>query len=160
MLQIYFGDVPADVAGLDDVVYNVPLFFREAFTPVWLEDTLVTRMVEALQPASAQHASLAGDTQPPFSAHTFPASLQALILAHMVPEKIFDLSSCDDNCTWWILEIAAKRELSHHDDLTICLHTLPHFGGGTYSVRVLNTRAVVHNDRDLLREAASGLRTR
>ena len=55
------------------------------------------------------------------------------------PEMVFNASTCGNNCAWWILRMAAKR------DITINLRHLMVFGNGRFSIRVLNSGNVVHD---------------
>ncbi len=67
-----------------------------------------------------------------------------MILIANVPDKIFNASTCGDNCAKWILKLAAEREV------TINLRHLMDFGKGEFEIKILNTGQVVHNMKDLI----------
>lgn len=70
--------------------------------------------------------------------------VKTLILIANVPDKIFNASTCGDNCAKWILKLAAEREV------TINLRHLMDFGKGEFEIKILNTGQVVHNMKDLI----------
>lgn len=61
--------------------------------------------------------------------------------------KVFNASTCGDNCAEWILKIAEKRKI------VINLRHLMDFGEGEFKIRVLNTGKIVRNMGDLVSEA-------
>ena len=158
MLQIYFGDVPERVASFDDVVYNAPLYFKNAFRPAWLDDQLTCDMLQSIDQIGVVEGRLIDAEGRQIEPARLSAGAQLLLLLRHVPHKVFDISACSDACAWWILQIAAARSVADGGDVTVCLRNLMHFGDGQYSIRVLNTGVVVHDNRGLLREASAGLR--
>lgn len=52
-----------------------------------------------------------------------------MILIHNMPEKIFNASTCGDNCAKWILRMADER------DITINLRHLMDFGPDEFEIR-------------------------
>ena len=59
-------------------------------------------------------------------------------------DKIFNASTCGDNCAKWLLKIAASQ------DRTINLHHLMEFGEEPFQIRILNTDQVVCSMRELI----------
>ena len=70
--------------------------------------------------------------------------VKTLILINNVPEKVFNASTCGDNCAKWILKMAEEK------DVTINLRHLMDFGENTFTVRILNTNQIVHNMEELV----------
>ena len=66
---------------------------------------------------------------------------KTLLLMANDPEKVFNASTCGDNCAPFILKLAKKK------DLTINLRHLMDFGKKKFpvDVKVLNTGDVVHS---------------
>ena len=58
--------------------------------------------------------------------------------------KIFNASTCGDNCAKWILR------LGQTDDLTINLRHLMDFGDGPFEINILNTNQIVHSMKELV----------
>ena len=64
---------------------------------------------------------------------------KTLLLMLNEPEKVFNASTCGDNCAKWILEIAKRQ------DLTINLGHLMDFGSGYFEIEILNTGQIVND---------------
>ena len=61
--------------------------------------------------------------------------------------KIFNASTCGDNCAEWILRISEDRKT------VINLRHLMDFGKGEFKIKVMNTGKVVKNMQELVSEA-------
>lgn len=67
-----------------------------------------------------------------------------MILMKNEPEKIFNASTCGNNCAKWILKLAEEQ------DITINLRHLMDFGEGTFTIHILNTDQIVHSMKELV----------
>ena len=63
--------------------------------------------------------------------------VKTLILVKFEKDKVFNASTCGDNCAKWLLRIA------ENEDRTINLHHLMNFGKEPFTVRILNTNQIV-----------------
>ncbi len=70
--------------------------------------------------------------------------VKTLILIKNEPEKMFNASTCRNNCAKWILEIGKTQ------DITINLRHLMDFGRGTFDIHILNTNQDVHSMKELV----------
>ena len=70
--------------------------------------------------------------------------VKTLILVKFEKDKIFNASTCGDNCAKWLLKIAEQ------EDRTINLHHLMNFGEDFFSIRILNTDQIVHSMEELV----------
>ena len=62
--------------------------------------------------------------------------------------KIFNASSCGDNCAKWIVDIGTRKEL------TINLHHVMDFStAGMFEAYMVNTGKIVHGYKEYLDEA-------
>ena len=68
------------------------------------------------------------------------------------PDKVFNASSCGDNCAKWILRIAEKK------DLTVNLNHVMDFGEKPFEIEVMNSGKTVRNMGEFAIEAAKALR--
>ena len=59
-------------------------------------------------------------------------------------DKIFNASTCGDNCAKWLLKIAES------EDRTINLLHLMDFGPESFSIHILNTNQIVHSMEELV----------
>ena len=70
--------------------------------------------------------------------------VKTLILVKFEPEKVFNISTCGDNCAKWLLKIAER------EDRTVNLRHLMDFGKKPFTVKVLNTNQIVHSMEELI----------
>ena len=70
--------------------------------------------------------------------------VKTLILVKFEKDKIFNASTCGDNCAKWLLKIAEQQ------DRTINLCYLMNFGEDFFSIRILNTDQIVHSMEELV----------
>lgn len=67
-----------------------------------------------------------------------------MILVKFEKDKVFNASTCGDNCAKWLLEIAKE------EDRTINLRHLMNFGKKPFKIRILNTDQIVHSMEELV----------
>ena len=70
--------------------------------------------------------------------------VKTLILIHKEKSKIFNASTCGDNCAKWLLKIGEM------EDVVINLRHLMDFGNGEFEIEVLNTHQIVRNMKELI----------
>ena len=61
-----------------------------------------------------------------------------------VSDKIFNASTCGDNCAKWLLKMGEEK------DITINLRHLMDFGNQKFQIHILNTDQVVHSMEELV----------
>lgn len=141
MLSIWYGDK-------EPVVYNTEVYFKNDFSPEWLEDSFVREMI-----LDVDHSTVlsSGAVSSPVMGIIPPVSLsggvKTLILILKEPNKVFNASNCGDNCAEWLLKIGDK------EDVTINLRHMMDFGDGPFNIHICNNDVVVHNMDELLRAA-------
>ena len=70
--------------------------------------------------------------------------VKTLILVKFEKNKIFNASTCGDNCAKWLLKIAET------EDRTVNLLHLMDFGKEPFTVHILNTDQIVHSMEELV----------
>ena len=70
--------------------------------------------------------------------------VKTLILVKFDTKKVFNASTCGDNCAKWLLKIAENEER------TVNLRHLMDFGDGYFTIRILNTNQIVHTMDELV----------
>ena len=73
--------------------------------------------------------------------------VKTLLLISFDKKKVFNASTCGDNCAEWILRIAKDRKV------VINLHHLMDFGSEPFKAKILNTNKIVKNMAELVFEA-------
>ena len=141
MLSVFYGDMP-------EAIYNPVVFFKNSYTDDWIMDDLSVRMIkdvdksDVIGPRVIDSPVLGG-----ISPRELSGGVKTLIDIYKRPDKIFNASTCGDNCAKWLLEIGERQ------DVTINLRHLMDFGKGEFKIRVLNTGKIVKNMGDLVAEA-------
>lgn len=138
MLKVYYGD-------LAGAVFNTEIYFKYSFEEEWLDNPLVRKIVKDIDKSEVIDRYL---IKSPVLGMIPPAMLsgavKTLILIINEPGKIFNASTCGNNCAKWIIEIGSLM------DVTINLRHLMDFGPGSFEIEIVNTNQVVHSMRELL----------
>lgn len=138
MLNIYFGDMP-------QAIYNTAVYFKNTYEDGWITDELSREMIKDID-RSTVIAPRVIDS-PVLGAITpreLSGGVKTLILIMHVPDKIFNASTCGDNCAKWLLKIGEEK------DITINLRHLMDFGSGKFNIHILNTDQIVHSMEELI----------
>lgn len=137
MLKIYFGDMPK-------AIYNTEVFFKNQYQDKWLLDPMTQDMIKSID-SSAVASGKAIDSPilgiiPPTS---LSGGVKTLILIRHQPKKVFNASTCGDNCALWLLKLAQDT------DITVNLNHIMDFGK-EFEVYVINEKKTVNNMHDLI----------
>lgn len=140
MLNIYYGD-------MTEAIYNTSLYFDNTYFDGWLLDDFAIKMIKDVDKAKV----LSGQAVDSKALGVIPATkisggLKTLLLIYNQPEKIFNASTCGDNCAKWILKIADRLK----KDITINLRHIMDFGDGEFDIKILNNNKIVHSMKELV----------
>ena len=138
MLRIYFGKMP-------EAIFNTAVYFKNTYEDSWITDNNEKKMIEDVDHSTVLDS---GVIDSPVLGKIAPTSIsggvKTLILIKNEPQKIFNASTCGDNCAKWILEIAKNQ------DITINLRHLMDFGERTFDILIVNTGQLVHSMKELV----------
>lgn len=138
MLKIIFGNC-------EEAIYNTAVYFKNTYQDDWITDELSIRMIEDVDKSTVVGPRL---IQSPVLGAISPRELsggvKTLILVNQMQDKIFNASTCGDNCAKWLLEIGRKT------NVTVNLRHIMDFGDGKFEIEVVNNHQVVHNMKELL----------
>lgn len=143
MLKIVFGEV-------EHGVYHPPTYFDNQYEDHWITNPLSVEMIKDIDKSEVVGTHLIeSPVLGPISTKEISGSVKTLILmAFDESGKIFNASSCGDNCVKWIVEIGKRK------DLTINLHHVMDFSSvPVFEAVMLNTGVVVHSYGEYLEEA-------
>ena len=146
MLNIYFGDMP-------QAIYNTAVYFKNTYEDSWITDELSREMILDIDKSKVIGARIIDS--PVLGAITpreLSGGVKTLILIDHVSDKIFNASTCGDNCAKWLLKMGEEK------DITINLRHLMDFGNQKFQIHILNTDQVVHSMEELV--PAAGLYVR
>ena len=138
MLNIFYGD-------MKEAVYNTAAYFKYDYEDEWIVDPFVKKMIQDVDQSTVLDS---GVIDSPVLGMIPPTGLsggvKTLILVKFDKDKIFNASTCGDNCAKWLLKIAES------EDRTVNLHHLMDFGEGRFTARILNTDQIVHSMEELV----------
>ena len=143
MLCIIFGEIPEDME--KKYVYNTSMYFDNTYLDNWLTDDLSVKMIKSVDKAVVLSPNAVDSKALGVIPVTkISGGLKTLLLLRHDDTKIFNASTCSDNCAKWIMQIAENK------DLTINLRHIMDFGEGKFEAKVLNTNQIVHNMQEFL----------
>lgn len=138
MLNIIYGDMP-------EAVYNTAAYFKYDYEDCWITDVMVKAMILDVDHSTVMDSGVIDSPVlgkiPPLE---LSGGVKTLILVKFNRDKVFNASTCGDNCAKWFLEIAKE------EDRTINLHHLMDFGKEPFTIRIVNTNQIVHSMKELV----------
>ena len=137
VLKIRFGDVKK-------AIYNTEIYFKNTYSDDWLLDPLAQKMIKDIDNSEVISGNLIDS---PYLGKIPPTSLsggvKTLLLIQNEPNKIFNASTCGDNCAKWLLLLAKDK------DITINLNHVMDFVEN-FEVYFLNSKKMIDNMYDFL----------
>lgn len=143
MLNIVFGDI-------ENAIYHPPTYFDNQYEDEWIIDPLSVEMIKDIDQSEVISAHLIeSPVLGPISPREISGGVKTLMLmAFDDSGKIFNASSCGDNCAKWIVDISTRKEL------TINLHHVLDFSSaGAFEAYMVNTGKNVCSYEEYLDEA-------
>lgn len=138
MLNIYYGKMP-------EAIFNTAVYFKNVYEDSWITDPFAKEMILDVDKSTVLgNAVIDSPVLGKISPTALSGGVKTLILIKNEPDKIFNASTCGDNCAKWILKMAEDR------DVTINLRHLMNFGKGPFEIRILNTNQIVHDRKELV----------
>ena len=123
----------------------IAVFFKNDYEDEWIIDPFVKEMIHDVDHSEVMDS---GVIDSPVLGKIPPVSLsggvKTLILVLFEPKKVFNASTCGDNCAKWLLKIAEK------EDRTVNLRHIMDFGKEEFQIHIMNTDTVVHSMKELV----------
>ena len=127
MLNIHFGKH-------DKEIYETEVYFNNSYKKEWLSDPVVVKMIKVIDRSDVVDGNkIYNSVFGYFNPTELSGGVKTLILIAKQPKKIFNASTCDDNCAKYLLELAKDQ------DITVSLYHPMRFPG-KFSVQVINKR--------------------
>lgn len=137
MLNVFFGNMP-------DAVYNTAVFFKNDYEDEWIVDPFVKEMIRDVDRSEVLDSGVIDSPVlgkiPPLN---LSGGVKTLILVKYEPSRVFNASTCGDNCAKWLLRIAET------EDRTVNLRHIMDFGEESFAIRVLNNNSIVRSMTEL-----------
>ena len=137
MLNVFFGNMP-------EAVYNTAVFFKNDYEDEWIVDPFVKEMIRDVDRSEVLDSGVIDSPVlgkiPPLN---LSGGVKTLILVKFEPSRVFNASTCGDNCAKWLLRIAET------EDRTVNLRHIMDFGEEPFAIRVLNNDSIVRGMTEL-----------
>lgn len=141
MLNIYFGEMP-------EAIYNTNVYFNNTYKDSWITKQLAKDIIKAVDKSEViDEMTIMSPIFGNMSPKKLSGGVKTLLLIAFDKKKVFNASTCGDNCAQWLLKIAEDRKV------VINLHHLMDFGSEKFKIKILNTNKTVCSMPDLAYEA-------
>ena len=138
MLKVYYGNML-------EAIFNTAVYFKNVYEDKWITDPVAREMILDVDKSIVlDGAVIDSPVMGKISPTALSGGVKTLILMKNERSRVFNASTCGDNCAKWILR------LDKEDDLTINLRHLMDFGEGTFDIHIMNTNQVVHSMKELV----------
>ena len=138
MLKIIFGNC-------EDAIYNTSVYFKNTYQDEWITDELSVEMIKDVdQSVVVGPHMIESPVLGAISPKELSGGVKTLILINKDRNKIFNASTCGDNCAKWLLKIGET------DDVIINLRHLMDFGNDEFEIEIMNTHQIVRNMKELI----------
>ena len=141
MLHIYFGDYP-------EAIYNTNVYFDNTYKDKWITKSISKEIIKDVDKSEVlDEKTILSPVFGNMSPKKLSGGTKTLLLIDNDSKKVFNASTCGDNCAKWILKIAQDRKV------VINLRHLMDFGKDEFKIKVINTGKIVYNMSELVLEA-------
>lgn len=138
MLKIIFGNC-------ESAIYNTSVYFKNTYQDDWITDELSVEMIKDVDKSVVIGPHLIeSPVLGAISPKELSGGVKTLILIHKDKTKIFNASTCGDNCAKWLLELGKLN------DVLINLRHIMDFGTDEFEIEILNTHQIVRNMKELV----------
>ena len=148
MLNVTFGDM----FNTENYIYNTDLYFDNTFKDNWITSDLGKAIIKDVDKSEVVSAHV---IESPVLGAITPTELsggvKTLLLMAFDNSKIFNASTCGNNCAKWILKLGQDKKL------LINLRHVMDFGTDDFKIKVTNTDTIVHNMSELVSASFSGI---
>lgn len=141
MLNIIYGRLSDD-----NFIYDPSWYFDINYESEWFEDEFIREMILDVDGSTVEKgeviiSQIFGAIPP----QKLSGGVKTLILLYFDHSRIFNISTCGDNCAKWIVEISKRCK----EDITANLRHLLKFEGD-FEFKLLNSGEIIHNRKEYL----------
>jgi hypothetical protein len=138
MLNVFYGN-------MEDVIFNTSVYFKNTYEPEWIVSDLARKIILDVDKSEVIDSEcIKSPVLGMIPPERLSGGTKTLLLVLNEPDKVFNASTCGDNCAKWLLTIGKMQ------DVTINLRHLMNFGKELFDINILNTNKVVHSMGDLV----------
>lgn len=148
MLNVTFGDM----FDTENYIYDTALYFDNVFQDKWITSDLGKAIIKDVDKSDVISAHV---IESPVLGAITPTELsggvKTLLLMAFDNSKIFNASTCGNNCAKWILKLGQDKKL------LINLRHVMDFGTDDFKIKVTNTGSIVHNMSEFVSASFAGI---
>ena len=148
MLNVTFGDM----FDTENYIYNTDLYFDNTFKDNWITSDVGKAIIKDVDKSDVISAHV---IESPVLGAITPTELsggvKTLLLMAFDNSKIFNASTCGNNCAKWILKLGQDKKL------LINLRHVMDFGTDDFKIKVTNTGSIVHNMSEFVSASFAGI---
>lgn len=128
---------------MKEAVYNTAMYFDNTYLDSWLQDELSKKMIKSVDKAVVlSNNAVDSKALGIIPVKQLSGGVKTLLLIRHDPSRVFNASTCGDNCARWILKMSKDR------DITINLRHMMNFGDASFEIKILNNGQIVHNMKE------------
>ena len=133
---------------MPEAIFNTAVYFKNTYEDSWITDEFAKKMILDIDNSTVLgNAVIDSPVLGKISPLSLSGGVKTLILIYNEPDKIFNASTCGDNCAKWLLKMAENKEI------TVNLRHLMDFGNENFKIKILNKNKIVTNMSDLVDNA-------
>ncbi len=140
MLKVYFGKKDSD-----KYIYNTSLYFNNVYKNEWIDSEIGRRIIREIDKSEVISSNIIDSPiLGPITPLQISGGTKTLLLVYFDRKKVFNVSTCGNNCAKFLLEFAKN------DDITVNLRHIMNFGKDDFEIMILNNKKIAHNMRELI----------
>ena len=140
MLKVYFGKKDSD-----KYIYNTSLYFNNVYKNEWIDSEIGRRIIREIDKSEVISSNIIDSPiLGPITPLQISGGTKTLLLVYFDRKKVFNVSTCGNNCAKFLLEFAKN------DDITVNLRHIMNFGKDDFEIMILNNKKIDHNMRELI----------
>ncbi len=133
---------------MPEAIYNTEVYFMNVYDDEWIVDDFAKEVIKKVDKSEVLDSqAIKSPVLGIISPERLSGGTKTLLLMKNMPDKVFNASTCGDNCAKYILKLAKER------DLTINLRHLMDFGKARFKAHILNDNSDVTGMEELLFKA-------
>lgn len=131
-----------------EYIHSAGIFFDAEYEAEWIEEPIIKEMIKDVDKSDVISGELIqSPVLGPISPTMLSGGVKTLIMASHDDSRIYNLTSCGDNCAKWILKLAEEKDITMRLGHYMNFENMPEF-----KVEVLNTNKIVTDYQDFVDE--------
>lgn len=131
---------------VEGAIYNTAVYFKNQYKKDWIISPNGIKMIKDIDSSEVLGSgAIDSPVMGIISPERLSGGVKTLLLIDHVPDKIFNASTCGDNCAKWLLRLGREK------DVVINLRHIMDFGDDEFEIMILNSGKIVHNMDELAR---------